>query len=331
MRPLQLILTFFVFQLFSATLLAQNTYTYVSDRKFKDPTDLIGYNFRPASLEIPQEGIKEDLQAGNYSFGLSGNNLYVKGDKIQGVYNVNTVNTTEYGFIMKIINARDARLQGHLKVILNSQGQVDALVFRRTQQEPEMVFFQKIIDQSFEEQEKQYFTDIHEITIESNDSIWGKIFRPFLRINPSISLQERLRKADSTAISYDKITLIDEKVRTKKLKENDELPVIGDNESLSIDTISNIATITQTVISYRYEIVVETILTDKDGRREKLSDIYKIRSIKEREDELAAIDEPRYQIECKTEANESLFLFLLGDRTISSFTAGGTTFWARGY
>lgn len=310
---------------------AQNTYSYVSDRKFKDPTDLIGYHFRPASLEIPQKGIKEELAAGSYSFSLSGNNLYIKGEKIQGVYNVNTVNTTDYGFIMKFINARDARIQGHLKVILNGNGQVDALVFRRTQQEPEMIFFQKLIDPAFEKQEMAYFTDIHEMSIESTDSIWGKIFRPFLRINPAISLQERLRKPDSTFIAFEKITITDEKVRTKKLKQDDPIPEVGPNETVTVDTASRIATITETLISYRYQIRLETILTKTDGGREKLTDLYRIRSVRERVDELARMDEPRFQIEFKTEANETLYLFLLGDRTVSSFTTGGTTLWARGY
>ena len=72
---------------------AQNTYSYISDRKFKDPTDLIGYDFRPNLLEIREER-EEELDAGSYSFGITMNNLYVDGPGIKGVYSINNINTT---------------------------------------------------------------------------------------------------------------------------------------------------------------------------------------------------------------------------------------------
>jgi hypothetical protein len=308
----------------------QRSYSYVSDRKFKDPTDLIGYNFRPGMLEVPDEGIKRELPAGSYSFGLSGNNLYVKGEGIKGVYNVNNINTTGFGFIMKLINARDARIQGHLKVILNNKDQVDALVFRRTQNEPEMIFFQQLIDETFAEQEKAYFTDLHEMLLEKPDSIWGKTIRPFLRITRSLSLQERLRKADSTFIFFEKVTHIDTKTRTKKVKDEEKLPELEENETISVDT-NGIATITETLISYSFFVNIQTIVTYNDGNQEKKTQRFEIKNVKEREDEMATVDEPRFQIELKTASGEDLYLFLLGDRTISSFEVSDVTYWVRGY
>ena len=45
-----ILLTVFVFISFSVC--AQETYSYINERTFKDPTDLIGYNFKPFKMEI---------------------------------------------------------------------------------------------------------------------------------------------------------------------------------------------------------------------------------------------------------------------------------------
>ena len=53
---------------------AQEQYSYISDKKFKDPSDLIGYNFFPSFMEIRDER-EEELSPGKYSFGITLNNL----------------------------------------------------------------------------------------------------------------------------------------------------------------------------------------------------------------------------------------------------------------
>ena len=113
------------------TLQAQSMFSYITDKRFKDPSDLVGYNFVPNFMEIPDE-TEGDLDPGDYSFGISQNNLYVQGEEISGVYSLNNINPTEYGYKLLLMNARDPRIQGHLKVILNKYAQVDALVFKRS-------------------------------------------------------------------------------------------------------------------------------------------------------------------------------------------------------
>jgi len=197
--------------------IAQEDFTYISDRKFFLPDHLIGYDFRPNFMEIPNE-TEEELSPGEYSFGISTSNLYVDGGEIKGVYSVNNINPTEYGYKLMLMNARDPTVQGHLKVIVNRRAQVEALVFKRSNKEKEMIFFQAPITEDLYNQEKAYFTDKNEIQMEEQDSVWGLKVYPFMRIHyDQGGVQERLQISDSTSIEFvEKVTIIEKKKKKRK-------------------------------------------------------------------------------------------------------------------
>ncbi|MFT4758476.1 MAG: hypothetical protein ACI9XO_002810 [Paraglaciecola sp.] len=73
-----------LFLLLAISKIATAQYTYITDRRFFDPTDLTGYDFRPDRMEIPNE-IETELDPGDYSFGISTNNLYVENEAIKKV------------------------------------------------------------------------------------------------------------------------------------------------------------------------------------------------------------------------------------------------------
>ena len=207
-------------------LQAQDYYTYVTDKRFYDPTDLIGYNFVPSNMEIVDESERE-LDAGEVSFGITANNLYVgaENEDFKGVYNLNNINSTEYGFILNLMQARDPSKTGHLKIISNKYGHVEALIFKGSRKENEIIFQLPHLKKYLEEAESKYFTDRHELIIEDPDSLWGKTFFPFLKMSPEISMQDRLQRSDSTYISFVEEVIIEEKpikkrrARKKKVKQ----------------------------------------------------------------------------------------------------------------
>jgi len=186
-----------------STAFAQSSfYTYLTDKKFRDQTDLFGYNFVPNKLEIPNDR-DEELGAGEYTFGVTRSNLYVEGEEITGVYNVNNISPTEYGFKMTLMNSRDPRLQGHLKIILVNKVYVDALVFKASKDDPEMIFMLPEMNDALWENEKSYFTDKYETELEYETDVWGTTIRPFFRNQMSGNkAQERLQMKDSTYISF---------------------------------------------------------------------------------------------------------------------------------
>ena len=187
-------------------------YSYISDRRFTSPDQLMGYDFKPAMREVPGEEPSE-IAVGRYSFGITRKNLYVEGAGIQGVYSLNEINTTEYGFILRTMNARDPTIQGHLKIVVDERGQVEGLIFKRSNNEKEVIYFLRMIPSDVAEAESEYFTNKGEERVEHLDSLWtGVEIRPFLRIFNSLGgIQQRVLPSDSVSLRFYHVTTVEEK------------------------------------------------------------------------------------------------------------------------
>lgn len=315
--------------LFPCLGFGQEGFSYISDRRFYGPETLIGYDFRPESFEIPEEQEETKFPSGKYSFGITQNNLYVAGPEIEGVYNINEINTTEYGFFIKIINARDARLQGHLKLIINQRAEVEALIFKRSPQEKEMVFYQKVIPDRILAMEKAYFSDWGEVYVMDKDSIWGTQVKPFFCVHSGgQTVQERLHPSDSTMITFVEEIIIDEKVKLKESEEEIQEMVEGEVVTTDTTVVDTIVNIKETII---HKLLVRSFVQYTDGTVEDVTDVYEIKKMVEREDEEAGKFDERFQIELVCPKEENLYLYLSGERTISSIEIGNKVYQVRGY
>lgn len=198
-------------------------YTYLGDKKFKKPNDLRGFEFVPDVMEIPGSD-KKDLKAGEFKFGVAGENLIVTGGDIKGVYNINNINTTDYGFKMALMNARDPGMQGHLKVILLNKKFVDALVFKKSNHAPEIIFFLPEIKEDLRIKEKEYFTDRSEIPLEFAEDVWGTELMPFYRVLSPRKKYQRIQMKDGVKLEFIETEKIIEKTKKapKKKKDNEE-------------------------------------------------------------------------------------------------------------
>ena len=198
----------------------QDNFTYLTDKRFKSAEDLFGYNFVPGLLEIAepgqtQQGEQVKISAGSYKFGVTRGNLFVKGEDIDGIHNINQINTTDYGYQMILMNARDPKQQGHLKIIM-LKNFVDALVFKANNDAPEMIFLLPEIEKGLNESEKEYFTDKNEIFIEHADEIWGQDIMPFFKVLQPKNVYQRLRKKENVKISFIETEKIIEKGKKRK-------------------------------------------------------------------------------------------------------------------
>lgn len=209
------ILVFVCIEIFHAK--AQNNFSYVSDRKFADPEELLGYNFKPFRLEIRDEH-EENLEVGAYSFGITQNNLYISGKDIEGVYSINNINTTPFGFQLSLMNARNPALQGHLKIILNKNKQVEALIFKRSEKEKEIIFHIAKLKEDQRNKEEAYFTDRNEMEIPDPDSLYGKTIFPMTVIYTGSGIQDKFAYTDSVYVKFEKKTTITEKIIKEKKK-----------------------------------------------------------------------------------------------------------------
>lgn len=346
-----------IFCILSVTILeAQYGYTYISDRRFYRVEDLVGYDFRPSKKEIPNVS-EEDLNPGEYSFGISFNNLFVEGEGVRGVYNINNISPTEYGYKLLLINARDARLQGHLKVIMNKYNMVEALIFKRSPKEEETIYYLEPISKKLNERERNYFTDRGEMIIEKTDSLWGKTIYPFIRIHLDRNVQEPLDLGDSTSISFVREIVVELKEKEKKKKGKKGKEEVAEEEveqveidSMQVDSLSDrpapyepplgvvlyeldekYVDKSKYKITKEYFVVVRSILQYEDGMKEDKTWKYPIKKVVEREDELAKMHEERFQVEFTSPKAEGIYLYLTGDKTVSTFEVENQMFLMRGF
>lgn len=308
----------------------QQYFSYVSDRKFKTTTDLFGYAFRPNEMVIKDEA-QRNIPVGSYSFGITPANLYVDGETIKGVYTINNINPTEYGFLLVLMNARDPTLQGHLKVILNNFSQVDALIFKRSPKEKEIVFYQAIIPEDLRKKEETYFTDRGELLVPVTDSLWtGLVFRPFLRMHGAERVQERLQMNDSTSVTFFETVRIIDKTKKKNTQAADTIGIVADTlvtDSLATAPVENekIKIIREHFIKYR------SIQEYEGGKKEDKTWEFQVVSANEKESKSENSVEDRYEITLKTTKGEELLLFLNNRRMVTVMQIGDKRLMARGY
>ena len=103
------LLIFFTFISFLVS--AQEQYSYIHERIFEEVTDLQGYNFRPHKMETSGDYEATQIEAGEYSFGITRSRLYVSGDEdVRGLYEVNNTVPTNYCLLYTSPSPRDATL-----------------------------------------------------------------------------------------------------------------------------------------------------------------------------------------------------------------------------
>ncbi|MFZ4542409.1 MAG: hypothetical protein ACOYOA_00020 [Saprospiraceae bacterium] len=323
---------------FHLFLFGQKSLSYINDRKFFDPTDLLGYNFRPAILEI-KDIKKQNLVPGSYAFGITPNNLYVEGEGIAGVFNVNNINSTEFGFKLMLMNARDPTLQGHLKIILNKRGEVEALVFLRSPKDKEMIFYISALPAELGKKESAYFTDRNELELLQPDSLWRKIIRPFITIHQDNSIQDRIQMKDSVSFMFvEKIKIIDKS--KKKDSKTDSTKVSYELKDMKIDSIQQTEISKETVkkpdvkkdvkIIKEHFVYFRSIFKYDDGTEEDKETEYIIKKCTLKEDKKMDPAGDRFLLQIETNKGD-MNLFLNGQKTLNSIEFNNKIYLMRGF
>jgi hypothetical protein len=309
---------------------AQSHYSYISDRKFRSITDLIGFTFCPNEMEV-KDVSKNHVQAGRYSFGITQNNLYVDGEGIKGVYSVNNMTPTKFGYQLHLMNANNPTLQGHLKVFLNDRKEVDALMFKRSQKDKEAIFYQSEIPADLSEREDKFFTDRNELEIKQIDSLWGKIIRPFLMVDEN-HVQERFRINDNVNFEFsEKITIID-----KSKKKNDKTDANSNATAAAAPVTEKLDSATlldkkKVKIIKEYFVKIHFVNKNPDGTlaADKLLD-YKLDDFSMKEDPKSGNSDDRYQLTLKPKGDKPFYIYLNNKKMVSFIMMDGRRFHLRG-
>lgn len=323
--------------LFCQNLFSQKSYSYVADRRFKDPTDLLGFNFRPFEKEIKGSS-KSEIAPGAVTFGITRQNLFVEGDNIAGVYNINNINPTEFGFKLLLLDARNPAEQGHLKVILNGGKQAVALVFKKGTKSPEIIFHIADLPEELGKKEAQFFTDKGELLIENKDSLWGKNILPFLRLHQNSGIQERLLMSDSMRLYfYETVEIID---KTKKKKESGKKAEAAQKvenqevatDSLAIAAVDSLAPDPKKIkIVKRHFVRVKGLYKYEDGSQQLKSEDFEIKNVAWREDKRAINPDDHFLVEIELDKHTPILLFLNDRQRVSYLEIDDLRYLMRGY
>lgn len=306
------------------------SYTYVSDRKFQDPTDLIGWQFRPSELEIPDTR-KSKFGPGEYSFGITQNNLFIEGPEIAGVYSINNINPAEYGYILNLMNARNPTLQGHLKVILNKYRQADAVIYKRSPNDKEIIFWLPLLSQKEYDTKGEWYTDRRELMLLHVDSIWGASIMPFLLIDLQSDKQQILSIDDSTSFRFTRE--IEHTLKKKKLKKK-EVDIIDSLQLTIEDLLADSTLLAESGARIETDIVdyltFKTRILFDDGGTEWVEKRLEIKGIDEKVDKNAAEGGEKYLWEVTLRNGEIIHVFLDTWRHVSSIEWGPHLYLMRG-
>ena len=333
--------------LISLQSFGQDRFTYVSDRQFFEPSELFGYQFVPAGMEKPGDYDME-LDPGEYTFGITAKNLYIKGEDIDGVFSINNINSTHFGFKLNLMNARNPALQGHLKVILTKNREVEALVLRRSKTDSEVIFLLAQIPPEEKKADKAFFTDYGDLKIETSDSLWGKTIQPFFRIDSDRKMQERLTAKDSVKITFiEKVEIIEKVKKAKKKKKGKDGEVVEKVEEtiakeipLEVDDAA-VPPITQEMVDEAAEknvktkiikthfVEVKSFLSYTDGTSEMKVWNFPISKVDLREDELAQAGEERFQMALVANKGKELYLYMTEENKVTAFEMGSIRYEVR--
>lgn len=305
---------------------SQSRYTFVEDAFFYDPTDLFGYRFVPSVKEIPKIR-KDEISPREYSFGVTGNNLYLNYDGEKMIYNIQSINPTEYGFLLALLDAKSVMENGHLKVILDGKKRARALVLKRTTRGKEEVFHLPILDDYTKEKEEEYYSDIIEVPVDHQDSIWNKIFVPYFINNPSEPLKTVPVMKDSIRFDF-----YEDIVVSEKKKNRSDSTVVVDLESFdfkSIDPDSLDQLKEYVKIDHKMFLRYSYATLEENGDRKMNESIHIIRKIEEKEDTSLSGLQERFMLELTMDKGDPIYIFLTEYRTISSIEYQGAVFSAR--
>jgi len=279
-------------------------YSYISDKKFQDTDELIGYTLKPNTLVLPDKDNPDEsqeigLNPDDISFLITRNYLLVESEDYKhykGGYSINSINQTGYGFKLDLMNARNPSIQGHLKIILNKQNEIDAYIFKASPKEKEVVFYQATVPDVIEKEEETYFTDTKEVLI-NDTTLWKTTVYPFFELEQG---QKRLLPKDSLSITFQVDTIVVNKKKNKKK------PV--------------------------YSIIIRYNEENENGQLEMQEAIFKVEKTVEREAKSSkAIDTKfRLEFEVKKLKSKKIFLYLDINRKVNSVIIGETKYTMRG-
>lgn len=167
-------------------------FTYQSDRTVKNAHDLYGMTFVPGEGKLSSAHYPQALSAGQAQFKFESTTAYIKESvkftpagltKIPEQsfkLNIPTLNQTNYGYEIVLMDYQNPNIQGYIKVYVdNATKFVTSLAFKPTEADQERVYFINKIPKETDLRDGKFFTHNQDLVMTGLDDFWGKTLYPF--------------------------------------------------------------------------------------------------------------------------------------------------------
>lgn len=197
-------------------------YTYVEDKVFTQPDDLVGYTFAPRQFKLPVHNAPQLLRPQSILFRVTLNQLYIEHPLEKGrveVFNIRNIVEVKEGFKISFVPLGSPTQEGYMVVFLNASNQAEGLVIQEAAGDPQIIYYQTSIPPQILERDTAYFTNNREKDGSNIVNIWKESFFPYKRIRPfsgKFEQEQRIYPEDSLSFFFEE-RLID-KGRREKLE-----------------------------------------------------------------------------------------------------------------
>lgn len=221
-KTIALSLFLIITQLWSPTF-AQETmrYSLVEDHQFLYTSDLYGYQFIPSEGKMSTAHYADEIDAGVVIFKMFRGYIivderarYTPGgivgpptDAKPYELHIEKINTTNYGYDIKLIDPENEELQGYLKLIKDGLSRIDIIKFRPSMADAEHTYFVQHTSKEQLDADSKFFTHDEDLTVKTTEELWGKTLYPFLRIDNYSNLDarkvRRIFKEDEVIVKFE--------------------------------------------------------------------------------------------------------------------------------
>lgn len=197
-------------------------YSYVEDKLFIEPDDLVGYTFAPRQIKLPMHNNPQLLRPQSVLFRITLNQLYLERPlekKKMEVFNIRNIVEVKEGFKISFVPLGNPSQEGYMVIFLNALGQAEGLVLQRGVGDAQEIYYQAFMPPEIVHRDTAYFTSNREKDGSDIVNIWKESFFPYKRLQPlsaTFKREQRIYPGDSLSFFLEE-RLVD-KGRREKLE-----------------------------------------------------------------------------------------------------------------
>ena len=193
MKKIVLLFSFLIPLYTFAQVVPVKEFSYVEDNKFYSGQDVYGYTFVPNKGKMTSAHYSNPIPKGAVHLEVTSTGLIVTervkfkpNGIVPGVTKAATyklsiprIDKTSFGYELRLVDMKNADLQGHLKIVINKDNHAVTVAFKPSPAEAERTYYLPNTPKDIIQRDSKFFTHKQDMDATSLDDYWGKTLYPF--------------------------------------------------------------------------------------------------------------------------------------------------------